>query len=86
MVSPLMRALCSRIVEPLSADAYLALNRFRALFASSSVFGAASWTAHRDEVAGVGSTAYWVVDARAPSSSPMARHRGLRGLAAGDAA
>src|SRR5271166_6048034 len=68
-----MRALCRRIVDPLSADAYFALSRLRSLLASASILDVASWIAQPVEAVGVGSTPWRAREDRAPNRSPKAR-------------
>ena len=80
-----MRALCRRIVDPLSADAYFALSRLRSLLASASVLDVASWTAQPVEAVGVGSTPWRAREDRAPNRSPKARTKGLRDCLAASA-
>src|SRR5271166_2762360 len=80
-----MRALCRRIVDPLSADAYFALSRLRSLLASASVLNVASWTAQPVEAVGVGSTPWRAREDRAPNRSPKARTKGLRDCLAASA-
>lgn len=80
-----MRALCRRIVDPLSADAYFALSRLRSLLASASVLDVASWTAQPVEAVGVRSTPWRAREDRAPNRSPKARTKGLRDCLAASA-